>query len=228
MPVSAAKLEELTHAVNAAQSIASALGSSAAVDKLLAAATDIASEHAARIEEHLAGCDVVVTDIEGTTTPIPFVTTVLFPYAEQRVAAYAEKHFDALVEGGIVEGMRAQAASDPADVPRISPASAPREQIVKDIAANLLHNSKANRKVNHMKQLQGLIWQDGYAAGDLKGSVFADVPRAFERWVKQGRKVYIYSSGSIRAQKLLFGQTTQGDLLPAPLGALRHHHGAQA
>mmetsp|Transcript_22830 Transcript_22830/g.41126 ORF Transcript_22830/g.41126 Transcript_22830/m.41126 type:complete len:200 (-) Transcript_22830:1126-1725(-) len=48
----------------------------------------------------------------------------------------------------------------------------------------------------------------------LKGHVFDDVVTALQWWKAQGVKVYIYSSGSVGAQKLLFGNSKFGDLLP--------------
>ena len=69
-----------------------------------------------------------------------------------------------------------------------------------------------DRKSPGLKALQGLIWQDGYESGELRGQVYPDVPPAFERWRARGIDVYIYSSGSVLAQQLLFGSTEAGDL----------------
>jgi len=43
-------------------------------------------------------------------------------------------------------------------------------------------------------------------------SVYEDVPKAFERWKNDGKKIYIYSSGSVEAQILLFTYSEAGDL----------------
>jgi enolase-phosphatase E1 len=67
-------------------------------------------------------------------------------------------------------------------------------------------------KSSGLKALQGLIWQDGYQNGELRGEVFPDVPPAFERWQRRGLEIYIYSSGSVLAQQLLFRSTAAGDL----------------
>ena len=69
-----------------------------------------------------------------------------------------------------------------------------------------------DRKSPGLKLLQGLIWEDGYRAGVLKGEVFADVPPALQRWRDAGVDVAIYSSGSELAQQLIFGSTADGDL----------------
>jgi enolase-phosphatase E1 len=68
-----------------------------------------------------------------------------------------------------------------------------------------------DRKSTALKSLQGKIWKAGFESGELKGTLFADVPPALERWSKNA-KVAIYSSGSVEAQRLLFSHTTDGDL----------------
>ena len=69
-----------------------------------------------------------------------------------------------------------------------------------------------DKKSPGLKALQGLIWQDGYKSGELRGQVYPDVLPAFERWRARGIDIYIYSSGSVLAQRLLFGSTEAGDL----------------
>src|SRR5262249_22946443 len=69
-------------------------------------------------------------------------------------------------------------------------------------------------KSTPLKSLQGKIWEEGYRTGQLCGQVFEDVPRAFDRWREQGKQIYIYSSGSVLAQKLLFSNTEAGNLTP--------------
>ncbi|KAJ9463426.1 Enolase-phosphatase E1 [Diplonema papillatum] len=169
----------------------------------------------AQVASLAAGTRAVVTDIEGTTTPIPFVSTVLFPYSDARFEEYVRKHYSSL--SAIITTLRAQAVADRAANP---PVAAPpiREEgtdaeIIADVVANLLYNSKANRKVTPLKELQGMIWKEGYASGALVSQIYEDVPRAFRRWKAQGRRVYIYSSGSVAAQKLLFSGGSEGSLL---------------
>jgi len=69
-----------------------------------------------------------------------------------------------------------------------------------------------DRKSTPLKSLQGRIWEEGYKRGELRGQVFDDVPRALQRWQKQEKKISIFSSGSVLAQKLLFTHATAGDL----------------
>lgn len=42
-------------------------------------------------------------------------------------------------------------------------------------------------------------------------SVYSDVPKAFENWIKE-HKVGVYSTGSVESQKLLFAHSVEGDL----------------
>ena len=69
-----------------------------------------------------------------------------------------------------------------------------------------------DEKVGPLKAIQGRIWEEGYRSGALQGQVFPDVPGHFERWHQAGDSVNIYSSGSVLAQKLLFGHAQGGDL----------------
>ena len=71
-----------------------------------------------------------------------------------------------------------------------------------------------DRKLTPLKQLQGLIWEQGYREGDLVGPLFADVPAALRRWSSAGLELSVYSSGSVAAQQLLYGHSSAGDLRP--------------
>jgi enolase-phosphatase E1 len=87
-----------------------------------------------------------------------------------------------------------------------------RQAPLDSAAAYALFLMDGDRKAMGLKSLQGRIWKEGYAAGALRGQVYADVPPAFERWRRQGRAIAVFSSGSVLAQKLLFATTAAGDL----------------
>ena len=90
-----------------------------------------------------------------------------------------------------------------------------RKSLSVEQAAEVLERWIAeDRKVTPLKTLQGMIWAQGYAAGELEGHVYADTPPALRRWHGQGLRLYVYSSGSVEAQKLIFGHTQAGDLTP--------------
>jgi len=132
---------------------------------------------------------VILLDIEGTTSSISFVADELFPYARAHLRDFIAAHPD-------------QVAPILADVPGDDP------------VATLLEWSDQDRKATSLKTLQGMIWAQGYAEGVLKGHVYPDTPMALRRWRGKGIPVHIYSSGSVAAQKLLFGNSIAGDLTP--------------
>jgi enolase-phosphatase E1 len=153
--------------------------------------------------------DRIILDIEGTTTSISFVYDVLFPFARTHVASFLEAHWSSPDVQSDVDELKSQCLRDQEaglDPPMITDA--------KSAAANVLWQMDADRKTTGLKSLQGKIWKAGYEDGRLKGHVYADVPVALERWNARGCKVYIYSSGSIAAQKLIFGYSEAGDLRP--------------
>jgi len=149
---------------------------------------------------------VILLDIEGTTTPIDFVHKVLFPFAKERIGKYVEQHFDKLsneIAQLVDESSHDETYTVPVDP--TEPGS---------IAAYLEHLIDIDRKSTPLKSIQGNVWKEGYEASELKSIVYEDVPPAFERWANEGRKIAIYSSGSILAQRLLFRYTNHGDLTP--------------
>lgn len=155
----------------------------------------------------------VLLDVEGTTTPKEFVYDVLFPFARRHLRDFVREHRDSEEVLACVEGLRAEHR---ADVQKGLGAPAWREGddelLLDSVSAYVNWLMDADRKSTALKSLQGKIWEAGYLDGSLRAPVYGDVPRAFARWRGQGRGVYIYSSGSVHAQKLLFSHTTEGDL----------------
>jgi enolase-phosphatase E1 len=154
---------------------------------------------------------IVLLDIEGTTTPVAFVYEVLFPFAWRRIAAYMGQHWN---ERELLD-IRARLALEHAKEepsPGFDIATLPGAV---GYAAWLMEH---DRKSTGLKYLQGLIWNEGYREGALRGDVFPDVPFAIERWHRAGVIIAIYSSGSVLAQRLLFASTAAGDLTPMITG----------
>lgn len=147
---------------------------------------------------------VILTDIEGTTGSIRFVKDVLFPYARERLPGFVSSH-----------------ATDPAVADALA-ATARAAGLAEDdrdaIVHTLLAWIDADRKATPLKTLQGLIWDAGYAAGHLVAHVYADAVAALRRWHAAGHAMYVYSSGSIHAQRLYFAHTSEGDLRPLLAG----------
>ena len=163
-----------------------------------------------------AAVHAIVLDIEGTTTPISFVYEVLFPFARTRLRAYLR---DPKNREALREPLRRLGEEWKAEVDHglLDPASAGRAGLGEDpelVATHVPWLMDQDRKSPGLKLLQGLIWQDGYRRGELKGEVFPDVAPALRRWREAGILAAIYSSGSELAQRLLFGSTAGGDLTP--------------
>jgi 2,3-diketo-5-methylthio-1-phosphopentane phosphatase len=158
-----------------------------------------------------------VLDIEGTTTSIAFVYDTLFPYVRAHLVTYLERELATHSLGQVVTALREQAEADQgsgADAPLIASPDATPQALLESIAANVLWQMDSDRKTTALKLLQGMIWEDGYRTGALEGHVYPDVPPALRRWAERGDAAWIYSSGSVAAQKLLFGASEAGNLLP--------------
>lgn len=148
----------------------------------------------------LASIKAVIVDIEGTTTPISFVHEVLFPFARERMAAFvADRKKDPEVARALKEARTLGGMPDANESQTVS-------LLIKWI--------DEDRKAGPLKFLQGMIWQTGYDAGVLKGPVYADAAAQMRNWHEAGLKLFVYSSGSVGAQKLIFGHSDQGDLTP--------------
>jgi len=143
---------------------------------------------------------VVLTDIEGTTSSISFVKDVLFPYARERLPAFvAARAADPAVRGLLADAAREggiEGADDAA------------------VVALLQRWIDEDRKATPLKALQGMVWFDGYDGRHFVAHMYPDATAALRRWHAAGLPVHVYSSGSVAAQKLYFGHTQDGDLLP--------------
>ncbi|KAJ1403441.1 putative bifunctional methylthioribulose-1-phosphate dehydratase/enolase-phosphatase E1 [Sesbania bispinosa] len=135
----------------------------------------------------------VVLDIEGTTTPISFVSEILFPYARDNVGRHLLATYDTPETKEDIKLLRAQVESDLdqgiAGAVPIPPDDAGKEEVIAALVANVDAMIKADRKITALKELQGHIWQTGYENNELEGIVFDDVPEALEKWHALGIKV---------------------------------------
>jgi enolase-phosphatase E1 len=155
---------------------------------------------------------VVLLDIEGTTTPIAFVHEILFPYARHHAADWLSDPRNAPEAGSITRELAAEYAEDLARGESLS--AWPASGGAGPVAAYVHWLMDRDRKSHGLKRLQGLIWEQGYQAGVLRGQVYRDVPAALARWRAAGARTAIYSSGSELAQRRLFESTAHGDLTP--------------
>ena len=150
--------------------------------------------------------DVLLLDIEGTTTPVAFVFEVLFPFARDRTEDFlATRGDDADVQADL-SFLRQDYSQESLSVPRW-------EGNLAVAAVPYIHYLMGcDRKSTGLKSLQGKIWEAGYQSGQLRSSLFADVLPALQRWQAAGKAIYIFSSGSVQAQKLIFRYSEVGDL----------------
>lgn len=143
----------------------------------------------------------VLVDIEGTTSPIAFVHDVLFPYSDEQLDAYVRAHRE---EPAVAQAML-DAAREANEGPDADDAT---------VLAHLHAWIAEDRKATPLKTLQGLIWDEGFRGTGLRGHVYPDAAAGLRRWHAAGLTLYVYSSGSLAAQRTLFGNSDQGDLTP--------------
>ncbi|MFZ5755778.1 MAG: acireductone synthase [Pseudomonadota bacterium] len=142
----------------------------------------------------------ILTDIEGTTSSISFVKDVLFPYAYRVLPAFVRRH-----------------AAEPAVRQQLDAVWQQTGRPAGDLdgaIASLLTWIEEDRKVTPLKALQGMIWEQGYRDGDFRAHVYPDAAAKLREWHAAGWPLYVYSSGSVQAQKLFFGHSEAGNLLP--------------
>jgi enolase-phosphatase E1 len=153
----------------------------------------------------------ILLDIEGTTSSIAFVYEVLFPFARKYLEDYLRRHWDDLALVRTREYMgRDTGVTFPVDL----------ENGLATLVREVNRLMDDDVKTTGLKELQGLIWQQGYLGGLLTSHVYPDVEPALRQWVTQGLDVRVYSSGSVGAQRLFFAHTETGNLLPL----LRGHY----
>lgn len=151
----------------------------------------------------------ILLDIEGTTTPIDFVHKTLFPYAKNKIGEYVAENFDAISLE--IELLKKEYKKDFLDQIYGRDFREDKPETIVDYSKFLI---EVDRKSTPLKSLQGKIWQAGYESGEIESVIFEDVPQAFERWKSEEKRIAIYSSGSILAQKLIFRYSNFGDLTP--------------
>ena len=142
----------------------------------------------------------ILLDIEGTVSDKRFVAETLFPFARKRIKAFVRDHASDGAVAAALSLMRAKVGR--------------AEASAEEIGTELERWIDQDKKEEPLKSLQGLIWKEGYDSGELVSHIYADVSAALERWRKAGKRIAIFSSGSVGAQKLLFSHTALGDLTP--------------
>jgi len=170
----------------------------------------------------MEGITTILTDIEGTTTPISFVRKNLFPYAAKKITEFVQSNWDVpeviqdiedlkeTIEAEVLymhdKTMLMRAVTEPKNIPA--------EQGAKAVGHFLEWLIKKDRKAKPLKSLQGKLWKEGYEQLDIHGHLFREVAPCLREWNAMGKNLYIYSSGSVQAQQLMFRYSIEGNLCP--------------
>ncbi len=165
--------------------------------------------------------NAIVTDIEGTTSSIHFVHEVLFPYSKKHLKNFLQQHQNEPNIAAILKDVRETIQNPSADL--------------NTIENTLMNWINEDKKITSLKTLQGFIWQQGFEKGELKAHLYPDADEYLNKWYLQNINLYVYSSGSIFAQKLFFGHSEFGDLtsifkgyFDTTIGAKREQNSYQA
>lgn len=154
----------------------------------------------------------IITDIEGTTSSLSFVKDTLFPYARAHLAGFVKAHQANQEVQSLLHDARREAGE---------------ELDTESLIERLMQWMDEDKKLTPLKSLQGLIWAAGYRQGAFNGHLYQDAVDNLKAWKAKGLELYVYSSGSVQAQKLLFAHTAYGDLLPLFSGHFDTHIGAK-
>jgi len=141
----------------------------------------------------------ILLDIEGTVCSISFVKDTLFPYALDVLHSFLLTNW-----------------TEPWLQPYLLAFPSPERDTPEQLEEYIHHATAQDLKIPSLKGLQGLLWKNGYESGAIKAPIYEDVVPAIQRWREEGKRVLIYSSGSVPAQKLLFQHTdtVMADMTP--------------
>jgi enolase-phosphatase E1 len=152
----------------------------------------------------------ILLDVEGTTSSVAYVYQTLFPFARRELAGYLERQWqDPATMASCERIARDTGAASLAEWAGTTSSEDVRRKVIAEVERLM----DADVKATGLKELQGLIWREGYTAGRLRSHVYPDVPPALRAWRQAGRDVRIFSSGSVEAQRVFFTHTDAGNLL---------------
>lgn len=144
----------------------------------------------------------ILTDIEGTTTSVSFVYDILFPYFRNNIQKLMDLQHLPEVQTAFEQTIE------------LAEKEGKQLTTTENIIQQLLDWSLADKKITPLKTVQGILWEEGYTSGEIKGHVYPDVAPNLAKWKKEGLQLGVFSSGSVAAQKLIFGYSQNGDLTP--------------
>ena len=156
----------------------------------------------------------ILLDVEGTTSSISFVYDVMFPYVRENLAPFLANNWNSDSVQGCLPLLANDIGKDSVDEWLDADGPTAQQQVATAVTKLMDDDVKATG----LKQLQGMIWKDGFESGQMTAHLFDDVADCMRKWHADGIEIRIYSSGSIAAQKLFFGHCVAGNLLPLIAG----------
>jgi enolase-phosphatase E1 len=140
----------------------------------------------------------ILIDLEGVMLPMAFMTDTLIPLAAERLGSYIVEHAeDEEVEEALEETGRLMGGYE------LEPAQA---------ESLLLRWMKQGRKATPLKIIQGLVWREAYERSPLDGALYPDVADRLAAWAAAGLRLFVYSSNSQAAQKLLLSHGSSAEV----------------
>ncbi|MFN3870462.1 MAG: acireductone synthase [Aquificaceae bacterium] len=139
----------------------------------------------------------ILLDIEGTTSSLSYVKEVMFPYSKSKLKSFLKENAQKEEIKSLLKRLEEKVG----------------KSLDMEEAAKILEDwIEKDLKEPILKELQGHIWEEGFKSGELMGHIYEDAYEKIKEWKQKGYRLYIYSSGSVKAQKLFFGNTKYGDL----------------
>ncbi len=140
---------------------------------------------------------ILLLDIEGTISSLSYVKEVMFPYSKSKLKSFLKENAQKEEIRSLLKRLEEKVG---------------RSLSVEEAAEIFEDWIEKDLKEPILKELQGHIWEIGFKSGELMGHIYEDAYEKIREWRSKGYKIYIYSSGSVKAQKLFFGNTKYGDL----------------
>lgn len=139
----------------------------------------------------------ILTDIEGTISSLEYVRKVMFPYSKKNLRSFMTEHKEEDIVKKTIRELSDKLGK-----------SVDIEESIKILESWI----DADLKEPILKEIQGYIWEEGFKDGKLKGHIYQDAYIKLMEWKEIGIKIYVFSSGSVKAQKLFFKYTDYGDI----------------
>lgn len=152
---------------------------------------------------------VILFDIGGTITSISFVKDKLFGYVRENVRNYLNQKFDEEVVQSDIKDLleESKEVKNNFDLKTIN-----KSEVIRQVEEIVIRLMDGDKKFSSLQKLQGHMFEDAFQSKSVTTEFFPDVLKSIRRLKDLNKRVCIYSSGSVFAQKLLFSHTSEGDI----------------